>query len=525
MRGLARICLVAPVLLGLCAACESEYIPPFLGGGGATRTAGGSFAQGAAFTEELVQERTFTDGTCVTTTTCRLNDAGDTDVIPDEEVLLRAPYGIDFNDDGRIDPVVGYGGDQNVIQILLSNPDSAVGAVDYTSLTLDSKRDMAKLADVAVGDVDRDGALDIVAAAEFAVWYFHHPSGQPVTALSAWGNQDPTDELRERIDSSYTTLTDSELQAIITQAMGPGVNLDNYIVTIEQVYRNVELGDMDNDADNDVVAARSFTLTLTPLPDVPVPPIQIVDGDVIVFLNPGYATTGHNWSMVSVGSHERQTRLDRDGARGLLLYDLDHDGDLDVLSAAGTDNNVQVAWFENPVQNRPGAPGRMLFPDDVWSQWRVGSVRDAWGVDIADVTGDGLADVIATGGEQQQLLLFVQPATGPARSYDWNTYVLVTFDSFQPRDVKAVDLDNDDVLELVSSGTEGAVRYYESTDDPTAAWDPFVVVTYNPPGEVGWLGYGDVDGDGDADLVTVIAAGEENASRVTWIRNETIRTD
>ena len=439
------------------------------------------------------------------------------------DVLQRTPYGIDFNGDGKIDPVVGYGKDQAVLQILLSDPNSPVGVVDYISLTLDSKRDMQNLADVAVGDIDRDGALDIVAAAEAAVWYYHHPTGQPTTALHLWGNPDSNDDLRERIDTSFSMLTDAELQAIITQAIGPGVNLDDYIVTIEQLYTNVEIGDMDNDGDNDVVASRSFVLTLTPKPDIPVEPIQIVDGDVFVFINPGFIDNGYGWSAISIGGHERQTRLDRDGANGMLLYDLDDDGDLDVISAARKDNNVQVAWFENPVENRVGAPGANLATDESWTQWRIGSIRDAWGLDIADLTGDGRPDVIATGGEQQQMLLFEQPATGPKRAWDWDTYVLVTYDTFEPRDVRACDLDNDGTLELVTGGTIGAIRYYERNADPRDEWSVLVVYDYELGGDIGWLGYGDLDGDSDLDLVAVVASDEDNASRITWIRNDTIR--
>jgi hypothetical protein len=505
--------------------CEPQYIPEWLGGGwGSSKSSSsGSFtATGPAFTEELVQARTFTNGTAVTTVTYLLNDADGADVINDSDVLLRKPFGIDFNGDGKIDPVVGYGYTQAVIQILLSNPDTPRGFVEYTSLTLDSKRDMKNLTDVAVGDIDRDGALDIVAAAEGAVWYFHHPSGQATTVLSAWGNPDPNDELRERIDASYVMLSDSEIQAIINQAVGPGVNINDYIITVEQRYNNVQIGDMDNDGDNDVVAARSFILNLTPRPDVPVEPIQIVDGDVMLFANPGFATTGHNWTTISVGSHERQTRLDRDGATGLVLYDLDGDGDLDVISAASEDNNAQVAWFENPVENRPQAPGAGLQVDTPWAQWRVGSIRDAWSIDVADLTGDGRPDVVATGGEQEQLLLFVQPTTGPARGYDWDTYVLVTFESFQPRDLRVLDVDNDEALEIVLGGTEGAVRYLESTSDPTQPWDPVVITNFESKGEVGWLGYGDLDGDGDYDLVTVVETDQDNDSRLSWIRNDEI---
>ena len=511
--------LVCTTLVG----CESAYIPAVLGGGTGTGTTGASvaFAGGTAFTDNLIQARTFVAGTSVATVTYALNDYDGSDDIDDDDVLHRTPFGIDFNGDGRIDPVIGYGDVQAVIQILLSDPDAAEGEVSYISLTLDSKRDMEDLADVAVGDIDRDGALDIVAAAEGSLWYFHHPSGQPTTALHLWGNTEETDDLRERIDASYSMLTDDELQAIITQAIGPGVNLDDYMVSIEQLYTNVEIGDLDNDGDADIAASRSFIITMTPKPDVPVEPLQIVDGDVLAFINPGFAADGNGWAGISIGGHERQMRLDRDGAAGLLLYDIDDDGDLDVVSAARKDNNAQVAWFENPVQNRPDAPGSALSADVRWTQWRIGSIRDAWAIDVGDLTGDGLPDVVATGPEQMQMLLFEQPSTGPRRAWDWDTYVLATYDAHEPLDVKIVDIDNDGAPELITGGTLGAVRHYENTGDPRDTWDAGVVVTF-PAGDVGLLGHGDLDGDGDLDLVVVVAGDDDNDSQVAWIRNETI---
>lgn len=519
----AAILAVLPAAL---VSCESyPWLPGFQRGDEqVVETPDGLLYSGSAFTESLLQGRTFTHGTSVTTVTYAVGD------------LQRTPLDVDFNDDGRVDPVLGYGATQAVIQILLSR--GVAGTVNPLSLTLDSKRDMENLADVAVGDIDNDGYLDIVAAAEEAVWYFHHPSSGVTTHMRAWGNQDPNDTLYERIDASYQQFTDNELLAMVTQAVGPGVNLDDYIITIEHLYTNVEIADFDNDGDSDIAASRRFVINLTPRPDRPVEPIQIVDGDVMVFTNPGAAVDGHGWTLVSVGRHERQGRLDRDGASGLLVCDLDGDGWLDLLSSAREDNNVQIAWFRNP--------GPPLETENPWTQYRIGSVRDAWALDLGDVTGDGWPDVVATGGEQMQMMLFEHPGRSFPSSryeYDWETSVIVTFQAYEPRDVKMLDLDNDGVLELVVGGTEGAVRYFERPANPHDAWEGHVItnfvveqqvpadpnsltttaddlIYYTGSGTVGLLGYGDLDNDGDLDLVAVLDSDDENESRAIWIRND-----
>ncbi len=168
------------------------------------------------------------------------------------------------------------------------------------------------------------------------------------------------------------------------------------------------------------------------------------------------------------------------------------------------------------------------FDDEPWKQWRIGSVRDAFAIDIADLTGDGRPDVVATGPAQMQMMLFEHPAvefcdrgTRDRYEYDWDTFSIVTFESFTPLDVKALDVDNDAMLELVVGGSEGAIRYFESPLDARDTWTGFVVLDYAAPGDVGLLGYGDLDADGDVDLVAVVdSSDDDNNDRITWIRND-----
>ncbi|MEP0846437.1 MAG: VCBS repeat-containing protein [Phycisphaerae bacterium] len=496
------IALGSALLAGLGGCAEYPFFP-VSGARVVSSAAGGVFGiSGAPFTEALIQERTFTDGSAVTTV---FHQPGD---------RTRTPLGIDFNLDGKIDPVVAYaqrsGG---VLQILLSKGE--VGEASFTPLTLDGNGRWKDLSDVAVGDIDGDGALDLVGASEDGVIYLHNPGPGLTSVLRDWGSESADLEF---LAGSTDTLTNDEIEAIITQLLPPGVNIEDYEVTLDQGYTQVEIADLDLNGSNDVVSSRRFNLLLTPKSTSSnLEPIEIIAGELQLFVNPGGATDGSGWELISLGDHERFAgELDRQGAAGLLAYDFDGDGDMDLVSAARDDENVQITWFEHP--------GAASFRDKAnWVAWRVGSLRDAIALDIADLTADGRADVVAVGAEQQQLVLFEQPATGPKREFDWDAYPIVTFEAYQPLDVKALDLDFDGQLELVLAGTEGAVRYFEATSDPRAEWQGVVVLNFDAPGAVGLLGYGDLDGDGDLDLVAVLNdddAGNDVADRVVWIRNE-----
>lgn len=447
-----------------------------------------------AYTAFDLISRTFTGGSTVVTRTYQ--DSG----------TQRQVVAIDFNGDGKVDPVVGYGGTQAVVQILLS--EGPVGTVDYVSLTLDSLLDMEEIADLAVADINGDERLDILVAAKTGVWYLRHPTGKLTTTDLRFWNVEPLDA-----SVGLAELTTEEIEALIEQTVGPGVDLNDYNVTLEQGFRHVEVADFDMANGPDVAASRMFRLTLEPKEGVSGETILIVDGDLIVFLNPGWAEDGVGWNGFLVGEHERlDDRFDRAVPSGLIVSDMDGDGDFDLLSAAQEDNNVQVAWFENP--------GTDTLTTDDWIQWRVGSVRGAYAIALADVTGDGRDDVVATGTFQKQVFLFRQPATGAKREFDWDASAIATFENYEPRDVQVADMDNDGALEIVVGATEGAVRLFQPPADPLDTWVPEIVATFDPAGTVGKIGVADVDNDGDLDLIVVVGESELSGERVALLRND-----
>lgn len=518
---------------------------------------------GEPFVAFSIIERTFTAGKAVETHRYAPID------------LTRTGIAIDFNGDGRADPVAGYGTDSTdntpnkaVVQILLSQ--GPAGLVSPRSLTLDKPGDrgspcpeMSNLRDLAVGDIDGDGRLDIIVASESrqacdgGLFYLHHPKG-----THPEGRPLETSDLRywdiNKIDASGDLAdADSEqLASLITRAIPLGCTIDDFLIEIEQGFANVELADMDFDGDLDIVSSQYIKITLTPLPGACTDDtIVVTSGQIAMFFNPGNDTDGFGWTTSELGIHERfgeENEVDRAGSSGLFLVDLDDDGDFDIISSARLDNNVQVSWFENPLVPSP-LPARACAQSgeitnrDEWCQWRVGAVRDAFSVDVGDVTGDGKLDVVATGKQQKQVVLFAQPSNGPKREFDWDTFVVARFEELEPIDVHIADIDGDGTKELVMGATEGAVRAFDPPSDPTAEWTPRIIYTFqgsstgssaqsadpNSPnatsaqqgggvGDVGLLGLVDLDDDGDFDIVTVLD-GEDSSGNddlIAWIRND-----
>lgn len=506
IRPLVYTLLAAPLVL---AGCTEEARPWFLGGTlgapGATAVAptsqpAGSAGNSGAFTEVMIQQRTFVEGKGVVTAAYNAGDS------------TRTARKIDFNSDGRIDPVVAYRqGVQGVVQILLSyGPE---GDVKYQSLTLDGgENQWDELADIAVGDIDGDGALDIVVATSEGVVYLRHPDGDDRThILSEWGAE--SGEL-EIIEGTSNSLSAEELDGILAATLGATFDRTNYVVTVEEGYTAVEIGDYNNDGSNDIASARQLDISLEPKPDFELEPIHISEGSVQILINPGGARDGQVWTGVAIGLHERHAIFDRQGSSDLRAVDLDGDGDLDLVTAARDDNNVQVAWFENP------AGGNAIDPALPWPQYRIGSLLGASRIDVAELTGDGRLDVIGVSPVQQQAVLFVQPEEGPARGYDWFNATIVNFETYEPRSVVAIDIDGDSRLELAVGGTNGAVRYFEPASTPIDPWRGTIVWTFEQGGDVGLLGYGDLEGDGDIDLVAVASSADNvNVNRVSWLRS------
>ena len=184
------------------------------------------------------------------------------------------------------------------------------------------------------------------------------------------------------------------------------------------------------------------------------------------------------------------------------LADLDGDGDLDfVLGRKGGGDANTVYWFE------------YRGPGD-WAEHVVGhDSRSDVGLAALDVDRDGRVDLVCSG------VWYRNP--GDPRTREFARHV---FDEAGDgaHDVVAADIDRDgrpDVATMV--GGKDGLRWYRIGDDPTKPWRR-VVIGDGVHAAIAPAGVGDLDGDGDPDVVRANGWFENADGRGTawaWHRN------
>ena len=273
----------------------------------------------------------------------------------------------DVDDDGDLDALSAWEGSDRV-RLHRQGP-----AGSWTTITIGDGQDVAGVEDVAAGDIDGDGFLDVVAACESgrltwirqgAVWTPHVIDASYGQGCESWIDVEAAD-----LDG------DGGLEIVAACKGGGWVSVfhcpDGCVSGASFARRDIDtttrrkascirLLDLDDDGDLDIVSAAR----------------EEVVGSIAWYENPGadeWLTA--DWAKHSIGHWADTIWLD--------TGDIDGDGRTDI--AASSWENAAFAWFQQPTD--------LTAPWPLFTIGQLDGTKGA-GITITDLDADGRTDVL-----------------------------------------------------------------------------------------------------------------------------------
>ncbi|TFH74934.1 VCBS repeat-containing protein [Gammaproteobacteria bacterium LSUCC0112] len=333
----------------------------------------------------------------------------------------------------------------------------AFGSADPTqwhNITVAKELDAAAPEDAAVADMNGDGYMDILVAAELShVLYLQNPG--PGARDTEW----------------------PRLKLPMTVGRGS--------------YIRVFAADIDGDGVPEVIAPNKGA-------QIPGPEDFAVSNPVSIFKVSGDPLMGGNWQEIELGRYSIPQNSEP--------VDLDGDGDIDIV--IGTRGEDRLVWFDNP------GDGSLNFIERAIG---INGARMAgFNLEYADLNGDGRLDIIGAGvGPVGNGLVWIEQ---PARKGDaWNARFIGTFAPDSITGLETADINGDGHIDVFAGSYSRGEREADDANaaftDPLGrlGW-------FQNPGVIGdaWTRYDvsrrkrgmfdkfiahDMDGDGDVDFV------------------------
>lgn len=324
----------------------------------------------------------------------------------------------------------------------------------------------------AVQDLDTEA---VSADGRYISWEEHRIDDQGTSRVPlrgakvlARGNIDGDDKL-----DILSAHTDSRYLRVAYATEDPA---ENFLLSLAELddaagIFDIAIGDVSGDDWSDVVA--------------------VSDAGLLYLQNPAQTKAGFRWERVrpTVAAVEWLS---------IDIIDLNGDGELEIIGL----RPLIIGEFPTLVQLIPGE--NPLSADD-WTLRPLASSEDAGFAVPGDLDGDGDLDLFAGVGTVSGLVWFRNTSSGSRISLQAQAISVEGFSGEIHSPVLA-DLNGDGKLDVAAALETGLVMTIVQSEDSRAAWKARTVGDLGPDGVAG-LAAGDIDGDGDNDLL----AGAEGA--------------
>ncbi|MFO7631517.1 MAG: FG-GAP-like repeat-containing protein, partial [Caldilinea sp.] len=396
-------------------------------------------------------------------------------VITNSALGARGVHAADFDRDGDIDVVVASRQDNKIVL--------HVNNSIHRSALLEGERvvnTFSQTRSVAAADIDGDGHVDIVSAANNIVAWHRNVGGSPpnfetvvIEAGFVGGRWVATGDIDGDGDIDVVAADRNTNRIVLyenqlRQTGTPGFVARLVTDTAIRV-RDVHMADIDGDGDLDLYSAS--------------------DGDNVIAWYENVNGAGRNWVKHIVSRNV-------DYPRSSYAADLDGDGRLDLMSASARDNRVTIF--------RQTSKG-------VFTQEAIyAAANGAQFIHAADIDKDGDMDIIVSSERDNTVTWFANRLNA---GLGFQRYV-VSDRAFGVHAAIAADMDGDGDMDIVAAVEySNQIVWYENLGGVIPTWtehliSPFAQVAHG-------VFVADLDGDGDLD---VISASRQDG-KVAWHEN------
>lgn len=322
----------------------------------------------------------------------------------------------------------------------------------WTNITIAEATDAPAPEDVAIADINRDGFLDVVVAAELShLIYLENPGGL-ISRTQTWD------------------------RLILPMTKGTGS------------YIRVFLGDFNSDGIPEITAANKGAQR-------PGPEDYARSTPVSIFQLQGDPLEGDSWSETVLGNYSIPQNAEP--------VDLDGDGDLDVI--IGSRGESRLAWFENT-----GSDFEIEFTEHAIGI--NGPDMGGFNLSYADLNGDGRLDIIGAAGNK---IAWIEQPANLDHAWNSHPIGSFLPDSITGIEVADIDGDGDqDVIagsysrgprtgdgEVDVSDSLGRIGWFENSNNVSSAWKRHDI-SRRKRGMFDKFIAKDMDNDGDIDFVS-----------------------
>ncbi len=444
----------------------------------------------------------------------------DAEAIPTVNDSITDMRFADFDEDGQLDIVVGYGAGRSgtsSFEVLLANPPGS--PTPFT--TVYTGPDLGDLVSIAVGDCDNDDDPDLLIHAtdpgDDQLFVMRNNSNATSWDTISYGDDDAT----EVYGATWADLNgDGELDIVSAFleapafsfrfydglgncSFGSGVQITNGIGPVE----DLEIGDVNADGQLDLVTisngqvsirsnydaiANSFPTADSTFGILGRDPVSLSIGDftqdgvqdiavaykdlqsrVFVMTN---APTPTAASTITFGNSLAATH-------DVVLGDVDGDGALDILECNGN-----PAFFDQVLTYTAGAAS---------SIWTSPFTLESLACELGDFDNDGDLDMMV--GNSGGLTLLKNYAGTLPKSADGTVSPAASYAD----ELHLFDAEGDLDLDLIVVELNNTIRWYRNS--PPFSWNTLAAATFAGTDRIISVDIGDWDADDDMDIITLVS--------------------